>query len=615
MLQDLEQVGYYLGKKGELRKRSDNNNVVQGIDLASLHSELKHLGYKRSKDPDSGKFIRLYNDSGLVLDLDTIQSLYQEITAIKGSYLDSLGIDINADDYQPNYALKIEKNQTLTHNRFVVPDWGVLRFDLHVPNPDDAGSTNYNNRVRVFLDDQELKSSAFQELTTFITSNILPMPQNVNKRWGGLETYLTDLVYEHNKEVYIIAGGDEKPFGKLNDKIIIPKNIWKIVLILDKPGLGISDVTENALAFGIYLPNTQDYTENGDRDRIRNLSYPWRYKFNFNDKEVGLFDVRTLEEKTGYNFFSNIPTEIQDAIESRSIEDIEAKLNEIDTLSASLMAATDEISSSSITTVPPLRPFYDSSFRHRGAPNQIQTSTNQPFIDMSPFEVSLSENSILESANLNFSEDSTAGIHEIQVASSQISFIEATPMQVGSTQISIANNCSCQRTTIQENSTQVGSSQIDSIKQDFAKVSSSQINIAQNNSFEIDSTYLTKRNEIVTNQLNTSEITLPVIIPNQQFFGSDLPNHNLTSNFVSNINSSATNIWEDLLNPETPLNINFQITDLPTGQLAEAQITSFDSHGRPNAGNILIDHNANDRGWFIDTTPFDNSEFSRQNTE
>ncbi|MEG4964369.1 DNA/RNA non-specific endonuclease, partial [Microcoleus sp. K4-C2] len=34
---------------------------------------------------------------------------------------------------QPNYALKLESGKSITHNRFVVPDWGNLRFDLHVP--------------------------------------------------------------------------------------------------------------------------------------------------------------------------------------------------------------------------------------------------------------------------------------------------------------------------------------------------------------------------------------------------------------------------------------------------------------------------------------------------
>jgi DNA/RNA endonuclease G (NUC1) len=43
--------------------------------------------------------------------------------------LDRIGVDRT----QPNYALKLESGKSITHNRFVVPDWGNLRFDLHVP--------------------------------------------------------------------------------------------------------------------------------------------------------------------------------------------------------------------------------------------------------------------------------------------------------------------------------------------------------------------------------------------------------------------------------------------------------------------------------------------------
>lgn len=47
--------------------------------------------------------------------------------------LESLGINSQAQDYQPNYALKLGAGESITHNRFVVPDWGNLRFDIHAP--------------------------------------------------------------------------------------------------------------------------------------------------------------------------------------------------------------------------------------------------------------------------------------------------------------------------------------------------------------------------------------------------------------------------------------------------------------------------------------------------
>jgi hypothetical protein len=49
----------------------------------------------------------------------------------------------------------------------------------------------------------------------------------------------------------------------------------------------------------------------------------------------------------------------------------------------------------------------------------------------------------------------------------------------------------------------------------------------------------------------------------------------------------------DFLQTQIPFNLNLAIQDLPTGQLAEAQITSFDPSGRPNGGTLLIDTDAN----------------------
>ncbi|MDC0835934.1 DNA/RNA non-specific endonuclease, partial [Geitlerinema sp. CS-897] len=53
-------------------------------------------------------------------------------------HLRKVGNDPSSDGYQTDYALKLGDGDKITHNRFVVPDWGVLRFDLHVPEPQDG---------------------------------------------------------------------------------------------------------------------------------------------------------------------------------------------------------------------------------------------------------------------------------------------------------------------------------------------------------------------------------------------------------------------------------------------------------------------------------------------
>ena len=75
---------------------------------------------------------------------------------------------------------------------------------------------------------------------------------------------------------------------------------------------------------------------------------------------------------------------------------------------------------------------------------------------------------------------------------------------------------------------------------------------------------------------------------------------------MSQIHSIAQTLWQTT----TPINLNFNITNLPTGQLAEATITGYDQNGRPNKATISIDDDANGVGWFIDPTPQDNTEFT-----
>jgi hypothetical protein len=93
------------------------------------------------------------------------------------------------------------------------------------------------------------------------------------------------------------------------------------VLILDRPGMGIADINQNTLAFGIHLPNTlvqdpttgkfigQDPDSNWDRD----------FPTLIDGVQYGLFNIDEIESRTGYNFFSNIPEDIQNIIERRGV--------------------------------------------------------------------------------------------------------------------------------------------------------------------------------------------------------------------------------------------------------------------------------------------------------
>ncbi|OUL24039.1 nuclease [Nostoc sp. RF31YmG] len=131
---------------------------------------------------------------------------------------------------------------------------------------------------------------------TFLMTNMMPQtPDNNRNTWGNLEDYCRELVSQ-GKELYIVAG----PFGSqgtpLKGKVTIPKFTWKIVVVLDKPGSGLKDITASTRVIAVNIPNEQQLDNN------------WRtYKIS----------VDELEELTGYDFLSNVAPNIQATIESK----------------------------------------------------------------------------------------------------------------------------------------------------------------------------------------------------------------------------------------------------------------------------------------------------------
>jgi endonuclease G, mitochondrial len=130
---------------------------------------------------------------------------------------------------------------------------------------------------------------------TFLMTNMMPQtPDNNRKTWEGLERYSRELV-QQGKELYVIAGPLGKQ-GKLKAKVTIPKSTWKIVVVLDKPGAEIKDITSNTRILAVNIPNEEG------------INFDWKtYKVS----------VDKLEELTGYNFLSNVPEKIQDEIENK----------------------------------------------------------------------------------------------------------------------------------------------------------------------------------------------------------------------------------------------------------------------------------------------------------
>lgn len=132
---------------------------------------------------------------------------------------------------------------------------------------------------------------------TFLMTNMIPQTPDLNRNvWNDLESYSRELVKRGKADLYVVAGvyGEK---GKLKKKVVVPTNCWKIIVVVPLNG-GLSSINPNTQVIAVDMPNVSN---------IKNKD--WR---DFRTT------VRTLEQKTGYNFLSNLPQNLQDALETKS---------------------------------------------------------------------------------------------------------------------------------------------------------------------------------------------------------------------------------------------------------------------------------------------------------
>jgi hypothetical protein len=201
------------------------------------------------------------------------------------------------------------------------------------------------------------------------------------------------------------------------------------------------------------------------------------------------------------------------------------------------------------------------------------------------FKIGSSEGSFLKGSSTQIG-SLERGI--IQVAPIEVNTIQTTVVKDSSTQIDILKSSPIQVSTLE-----TGSFQISTFTPNIFQVSPSQVSPYQNNSRQIQVM------QAGTAPINSSEVSFSS--PNQSF--QLLSIHKLVSNFYS----TAQTFWHNT----TPFNLKIEIADLPTGQLAESTINGYDTNNRPNSGTLTLDTDGNSLGWFIDTTPDDNTEFDQ----
>ncbi len=132
---------------------------------------------------------------------------------------------------------------------------------------------------------------------TFLMSNILPQsPDNNQGPWVDLEKYARKLV-EEGKSLYIIAGGYGEQKAIAKGKIVPPKQLWKVIVVLDRTADRPQDISTTTPVIAVDLPNTPGIREDDWRDY--------------------LVSVDEIESSTGYDLLSNVAKSIQNQLESQ----------------------------------------------------------------------------------------------------------------------------------------------------------------------------------------------------------------------------------------------------------------------------------------------------------
>jgi endonuclease G, mitochondrial len=227
----------------------------------------------------------------------------------------------NSENYlivRPQYALSYSKNKG-------IPNW--VSWELNASWLGDA------HRVGKFSPDEELPAgwerikpadytgsgfdrghmtnsedrsrSPEDNIQTFLMTNIIPQsPDNNQGVWVQLEKYCRQLV-RSGKELFIISGGHgQGGIGKNglkatvgNGKVVVPAVTWKVILVIDRPNSGVAGVDKNTRTIAVIVPNKQGIKSDSWQQYITS--------------------VKDVEKLTGYQFFTSVPGEIQEAIEAK----------------------------------------------------------------------------------------------------------------------------------------------------------------------------------------------------------------------------------------------------------------------------------------------------------
>ncbi|NJO63026.1 MAG: PKD domain-containing protein [Richelia sp. RM2_1_2] len=503
---------------------------------------------------------------------------------------------------------------------------------------------------------------------TFLTTNLLPQNSNNNQfAWKNLENDIRNVINNSQNsdsvETYMFAGGygytDSvmRPYtgisldSNLEPLIQYPLGLWKVVLT----GQRDAELPEWG-HFGVYSgndsrtryqkTNIQEIEDLINSDP-RNLSPEYNFLSNLPDSQDKQYIKNQVYERfsanlladSSYNEEKKYTDNTSYSPQNNSIWQnnlIKSNVKSFSPLHFGTSQITTKevrVAQSSVSEVD-ISHIAVNKIASQGisfAPVDFSEITSFPNSWSNPYpsqvsttEIDLSQSRSIQTSipEFGFSENSAheSGINQNRIFQNritQVSAIESSRHQFSGSKISPTQISFVESNNAEPSYSQISFSQVSSHQISPFKISRFQVSPAQFDTNKVGSTdpstfsnlVLLKQLPSITSgninstQINPTKISFPSSITLQQFLSS----HNLPFGTQDIYKDNPLNLFD----PTNPFNLTLEVTDLPNGQLAEAQVTHYTDQGIPNGGKILIDHNANDVGWFIDPTPFDHSEFTQ----
>ena len=242
------------------------------------------------------------NPSGAAADLETPNNFLMEKKEFALSY--------NRDRGTPNWVSwhladewtgDLARVDTFRADPAVPPDWYRVQATDFLGTGFDRGHMTPNA-------DRDPHDAFSINQATFLMTNMVPQAPNNNQgAWADLENYLRTLLPAN--ELYIVSGpagvGGTGSGGfaatLAGGNVTVPAWTWKVVLVLPKQGGDdVARVTASTRTIAVIMPNANDVLNTGDH----------------NDWRAYIASVDAVEALSGYDFFSEVPAVVQNAIEA-----------------------------------------------------------------------------------------------------------------------------------------------------------------------------------------------------------------------------------------------------------------------------------------------------------